>query len=411
MNLPIPRGIICHHIIDDFKFFFKAFYVNLNNKKIISDFENSFMTLLKTNYCLAFPYARTAIYFSLKSLNLPNGSEIIMPPLTIKGILDVVLECGLKPVFVDIDINTLCFDEKILKSKINKRTRAIIITYLYGIVPDIQSISTLCKKSKLFIIEDFSQCLNGEFKSKKIGTFGDIGVYSSSSIKTLDTYGGGLLVCKQKKIFERLKKFKDNLPPPNRFHLLNKIATDLIRNIATNRYFFTIVTFPLLKIMNFIKPGSIIKQTGERNIDMIKKFPKEWLYSFSSLQAEIGLKYIKKLHHIDSLRILNSDYIKKNVKINFPLGTKQTKNVYWQLVAYFSNPIDAQKLLHKYRIDSARSSLLNISNLPTYPYRNLTPTANKLYSTGIFIPSFHTLSKSDINYLVKILRKVLHLIK
>ena len=61
-------------------------------------------------------------------------------------------------------------------------------------VPNLNELIKFCNKNKLFVIEDFSQCLNGKFENKKVGTFGDIGVYSSSKTKTLDVYGGGLCV-------------------------------------------------------------------------------------------------------------------------------------------------------------------------------------------------------------------------
>ena len=63
-----------------------------------------------------------------------------MPPITIKAILDVVLETGLKPIFVDINDNDFSYNLEDLKSKINKNTKAILISYLYGIVPDVDEI-------------------------------------------------------------------------------------------------------------------------------------------------------------------------------------------------------------------------------------------------------------------------------
>ena len=299
MHLVVPRGIIYHRIRDDIKYLFKAFYSNLKDKAVVLKFEKSFSDLVGSPYCLAFPYARTAIYFSLKAQNFPRGSEIIMPPISIKGILDVILDCGLIPVFVDIDPNTLCFDTEKLDKAITSKTKAIIVTYLYGIVPNIKEIISISKESNLFVIEDFSQCLNGKFKAQKVGTFGDVGVYSASSIKTLDTYGGGLLVCRNKKLFSTLSKFKNSLPPPGRKHLIKKILTNLIRNLATNRIIFTLFVFPLIRFLNFVKPGSVIKQTGERNVNMISSLPKEWFYSFSSLQANSGLSDILEVEKID----------------------------------------------------------------------------------------------------------------
>ena len=62
--------------------------------------------------------------------DIPKGSEIIMSPITIKPILDVILDLGLIPIFCDLDLNTLCFSEKDLKKKINNKTKLIILTYL-----------------------------------------------------------------------------------------------------------------------------------------------------------------------------------------------------------------------------------------------------------------------------------------
>jgi len=407
MNLAVPRGIIYHQIFFDFKYLFKALFFNLKDKNTIRKFENVFSKFIGSPYCLAFPYARTAIFFSLKACNFPRGSEIIMPPISIKGILDVVLDCGLIPVFVDIDPNTLCFDSKKLKKAITPKTKAIIVTYLYGIVPNIKEIISISKKSNLFVIEDFSQCLNGKFKSKKVGTFGDVGVYSASSIKTLDTYGGGLLICKNKKLFSTLSQYKDSLPSPGRWHLITKILTDLTRNLATNRIIFTCFVFPLLRFLNFIKPGSVIKQTGDRNSNMILSLPREWFYSFSSLQANVGLFYLPKINNIDKIRIENVRRIKSATSIIFPKGVLNSINVYWQLIAFFYDPQKIQQKLHLKGIDTARSSLLNISNLSAYPYRKSMPYAENLYNQGLFIPSYHSLSKKDIKRIIDALNLVI----
>ena len=218
-------------------------------KKIIYEFESEFAKYNGSKFCKAFPFARTAIYHSLKYKNFPKGSEVIMPPISIKGILDVVLELGLVPVFVDIDPKNLCFEESSLKEKINKNTKAIVITYLYGIVPNVKKIIKICKKNNLFIIEDFSHNLNSQFESKKIGTFGDVGVYSSSSIKTLDTFGGGLAITDDNNIYEYFNKVIKNFKTPPRIIVIKKIIINLVRNFATNRMLFFMFTFPIIKIL------------------------------------------------------------------------------------------------------------------------------------------------------------------
>jgi dTDP-4-amino-4,6-dideoxygalactose transaminase len=405
-NFSLPRGIIYHRLIDDFKWLLMSLFSNLNKVSTINKFEYKFANLLGRKYCLAFPFARTAIYFALKAKNFPRGSEIIMPPISIKGILDVVLYLEMKPIFVDINPETLCFDEGKLQEAISNNTKAIIITYLYGIVPDIRSIVSICKKKQLFILEDFSQCLNGTYDDKKVGTFGNVGIYSSSSIKTLDTYGGGLLILDDDSLYRKLASYKSSLTYYSRSFLVNKILTDFIRNLLTKKIVFTFFTFPLIRLIARIKPESIIKQTGNRDEKMISSLPKIWFSSFTSFQAYVGLNLIDNLMKSDALRINNVKKIKKSNYSEFPKGVKKGRNVYWQLAVFFNDTYKAQKKFQKYNIDTARTSLLQISNLKDYPFQAYTPVASSLYEKVLFVPCYPSLSQSDIRRVVNCLDNI-----
>ena len=395
----IPRGIIYHSLLEDIKWFICSLFVPLDNREDVKKFEKEFSNLISIKYCVAFPFARTAIYFALKNQKLPRGSEIIMPPISIKGVLDVVLQLGLKPVFVDLDPDTLCFDEVEFDNSINKNTKAVLLTYLFGIVPNLNTLILIAKKHKLFVIEDFSQCLNGSFKDKKVGTFGDVGVYSASSIKTLDTYGGGLLITNNNKIFKSMLIEQAKLKLSKRSFLIRKILTDIIRNVATNRFVFSIFVIHLLKIWSRISPNSLLKQTGDRDISMINSMPAEWFQSFTSLQAKIGLSIIPRLYHQDIERINNVERLKSMIKpkaVIFPSGVKDSRNIYWQLIGYIKNNIEVQRKIQSFGVDTARSSLLQISNLKAYSYRKNTPKASNLYNNGYFIPSYPGLSNEDL---------------
>ena len=162
----------------------------MDNIEEVENFENQFSQYMGTNYCIAFPLARSAIYFSLKAKSFPEGTEIIMPPISIKGILDVVLDLKLEPVFVDIDPDTLCFDLSELKNSITNETKAILITYLYGIVPNMVDLINVCRKYGLFIIEDYSHNLNATYNNKKLGTFGGWGLSSSSQVPSWQKHPG-----------------------------------------------------------------------------------------------------------------------------------------------------------------------------------------------------------------------------
>jgi len=402
MRYVIPRGIVYHKVSEDIIAALTATYKNLEQESVIKDFEQKFAKYIGSNYALAFPFARTAIYAALKVRNIPKGSEIIMPPITIKGILDVVLDLDLHPVFVDIDLDTLCFNPEGINEAISPKTKAIIITYLYGIVPNIEEILNICNQNNIFVIEDFSQCLNGTFKNKKAGSYGNVGVYSSSSTKTLDTYGGGLLVCNDNKLYNKLCNFQASLKTPSRLNLISKIITDLTRNLATTRSIFHFIVFPLIKIATRIKPGSSIKHTGNRDQKMLKSLPAIWFERYTSFQAYQGLKFIDRVNKTDEERIKNVGYIKSLISGGkFPKELSYSKNIYWQFVVFFKNPIAAQRLMQKMGVDTSTTSLLKISSLESYPYHGETPNADYLYNHGLFTPSYPSLMDEDLNDISK----------
>ena len=398
----IPRGIIYHRLFLDIQSLCSALFTKLEDQETIRLFETNFAFYNSCKYCTCFPYARTAIYFALKAINLPPGSEIIMPPITIKAILDVILYLNLKPVYVDLDVDTLCYDTHLLKESITQSTKAILITYLFGIVPNMDEIISTCKKNNLFIIEDFSQCLNGEYREKKVGGFGHVGVYSASSIKTLDLYGGGLLITNDSNLHQKLQKDKISLSKPSRLNLLQKITIDLIRNLATSKVVFHLITFPFIKLLSRVRPKSAIKHTGNRKKKPIKKLPQQWFCRFTSFQAKLGLKILNNISNTDRMRIHNVEWLKsKTSKLHYPKGVNHSKNVYWQFITYTSNSYKLQKHLQQFAIDTSTTSLEHIAHLELYPYKKTTCVAENIYLNGLFIPSYPGLSSNDLSRIAK----------
>ena len=82
--------------------------------------------------------------------------------------------------------------------------------------------------------------------------------------------------------------------------------------------------------------------------------------------------------------------------VKFPKGVLNTTNVYWQLVAFFKDPLTMQKSMHRLGVDTSTTSLEKISSLSGYPYNGDTPNADYLYNKGLFIPAFPGLSSKDL---------------
>lgn len=396
----IPRGVIYHTVPESIRYVATSLFMPLNDKTTINQFESKFARYCGRDYCVAFPFARTAIYFTLKNLNLPSGSEVILPPVTIKGIVDAVLALDLVPVYVDWDADTLNFRLEELQRKTSPKTKAVIITTLFGLVPNMKELVAFFRSKDIFIIEDFSQCLNGSFDGQRVGTFGDVGIYSSSSIKTLDTLGGGLAITNDAALYEALRKSQASLAPANRKFLIKKAWVNFVRNVATTRLIYSLIVFPLLQIMRKVNPESTLKQTGSRNKDRVPTLPTVWFSSYSSLQADIGLSHLDDVVASDQIRVNNANYLRAKCGLDkFPKTTQDSANVYWQLIM-LQNPKRAQEIFARHGVDTATTSLELVSALKQYPNKAAMPVAEKFYFNGIFLPCFPGLSKTDLDRIV-----------
>lgn len=400
----IPRGVIYHRLSQSFRYLLLSFFAPLEEKGIVEDWEKAFAGYIGRRHAVAFPFARTAIHAALRSLALPAGTEILMPPVTIKGILDVVVDLGLIPVYADSDPQTACFRLEGLRDRISPKVKAAIVTPLFGLVPDLDALTSLLKERDIFVIEDFSQCLNGRLGDRKVGIFGDLSVYSSSSIKTLDTLGGGMALTDDEAMAQTLRKAQAGLGPPSRPWLIQKAWTNLARNLATTQPFFSFFTFPFLRFLEWKDPEAALKQTGLRAKGRLGSLPALWFRRFTSLQARIGQERLAMVETIDRDRIAHVDFLKAQCpEAPFPKTTRSSRNVYWQLIVPVADAHAAQKALGAKGIDSATSSLELISALEAYPNKTPMPEAERLYHDGIFIPCFPNLTSRDMERIVEAL--------
>lgn len=395
--MAISRGRISHTLGDDFLSLKNALFGKLDDEKIILEFESSFAKYLGRQYCHAYPYARTALYFTLLQLNLPAKSVVLLPSITIKAFVDVVLDLGLTPEFVDSDIETGFADLEQLESKLKEKPSVYVMTYLFGIVPDLNAVKNLLTQYPTFVIEDFSQCLNGEYSDIRVGKIGDVALYSSSAVKTVDTYGGGLLFhdCKEFNEYHlgQIKKLQD----PSRMFLLSKVLNSLIKNLATRRPVFSFVTFPLLKLLQKLGSNKFDRFVGNRSNSPIISLPSEWFQRYSSAQAILGLRRLPRVADMDKSRTKVGKTFSK-LELDFPSlkSTEPARSVFWQYIVYPRDFKRFQSHLAKHGIDCSQSSLINISNLENYGWTNDSFKAKWLYEHAVYIPCYSDLQEKEI---------------
>lgn len=171
--------------------------------KELEQFEKNYANYCGTKYCVGTSSGTTALFFAIKSLGIKEGDEVIVPALTFTATAEAIVQAEAKPVFVDIDENTLLINSDEILKKITKKTKAIIGVHLYGLPVDINGIKRICRENKLFFIEDACQAHGANYKGSPVGSFGDVACFSFMAAKNLNGPGdGGCLVTNKKKISE-----------------------------------------------------------------------------------------------------------------------------------------------------------------------------------------------------------------
>ena len=171
-------------------------------------FEKNFSNFIKNKYSIAICNGTAALEVAIKSLKLPNNSEILVPARSFFSSAACIVNAGYSPIFTDVNKLTqnICIDD--IKKKFTKKTQAIICVHLAGLPCDMSEIRKFAKKKKLKIIEDCSQAHGASINNKQVGSFSDVATWSFCNDKIISTLGeGGMISTNNKKIYNFCKKY------------------------------------------------------------------------------------------------------------------------------------------------------------------------------------------------------------
>lgn len=157
-------------------------------------FEQLFCEYTGCEHAIALNSCTAGIELALEALGIGPGDEVITTPLTFCATANVIVHRGARPVFVDVDRETGNIDPERIPDAITNKTKAIMPVHLYGRPCEMDAVLAIAKEHGLFVIEDAAHATEAWYRGKKIGTIGDITVYSFYATKNLVTGEGGMLV-------------------------------------------------------------------------------------------------------------------------------------------------------------------------------------------------------------------------
>src|SRR5213080_3795552 len=139
----------------------------------IAEFERAFERRVRSAHAIAASYGRMAFYYILKALELPSGSEIVLPALTFWVVPELARVAGLKVVFADVDPATFTLDPRAFEQAVTPNTRAVVPTHLYGLPCDMDAIMAIASRHGVKVVEDCAHAVGATYDGKPIGAFGD----------------------------------------------------------------------------------------------------------------------------------------------------------------------------------------------------------------------------------------------
>jgi UDP-4-amino-4,6-dideoxy-N-acetyl-beta-L-altrosamine transaminase len=176
----------------------------------IEQFEQAIAKYVNAKFAVAFNNGASALTAACFAAGIGADDEVILSPYTFLASANCFVWLGAKPVFVDINPETLNIDPSFIEAVITPKTKAILTVDFAGLPCDYDAILKIAKKHNLLVIDDAAHALGSVYKNKKIGSIADMTAFSFHPVKTITTGEGGMVTTSNKRFLERLKIFRNH---------------------------------------------------------------------------------------------------------------------------------------------------------------------------------------------------------
>lgn len=294
---------------------------------LCKSFERAYARYFKHKYALSVCSGSVALDLAVRSLGLKEGDEIIVSPRSYVASASCVINNNLKPVFADIDLKTQNISINEIKKKISKKTKAIVVVHLGGYPAAMDDIVKFCKLKKLKLIEDCSQAHGAKYKTKLVGSFGDISIWSFCYDKIISTGGeGGMILTSNHNFFKRMFAFRDCGKNFLKIKKMKNVIFRWIHDFKGSNYRMTemqaaIGIIQLKKLKENIKIRNsfckkIINLNNSYNFLEKIEIPKYVYHAFYRFYFFVNFKKLKKISKSKIINLLNKKGLIANLGSN-----------------------------------------------------------------------------------------------
>lgn len=321
----------------------------------VQRFESDFASFCQRPHGVSLNSGTAAVHLAMRVLDVGPGDEVILPPLTFASVANCILYQGATPVFVDCRTDNWNIDPEQIESAITERTKAIVPVHLYGLPCEMDRIMQIATAHNIPIVEDCAEAHGAIFDGKSVGSFGEVGCYSFYGNKIITTGEGGMCVTADEELDRRMRVLRD--------HGMNK----------SKRYWHDEVGYN---------------------------------YRMTNLQAAVGCAQLERIEEfLAKKQWIAEQYSQRFQKseLILPPELPNATNVYWLYTVLLPEGMDEEQRdnliasLGDQGIDT-RPFFYALHTMPPYEqYSRSLPNSESIAERGITLPSFHTMTESEID--------------
>lgn len=327
----------------------------------VEQFEDAFANYCGMKHGVAVNSGTAALHLSMTALNIQPGDEVITTPLSCVATANPILYLAARPVFVDVEPETLNINPELIEKKITPRTKAILPVHLFGHPVNLDPLLEIAKKHNLNVIEDAAQAHGAKYKKKKVGSFGTVSCFSFYADKLITTVEGGIALTNDEELAEKMR---------------------LLRSFGMNKH---------------------------------EKFQHSILgynYKMSDIHAAIGMVQIRKLDYYIESKRNNITYLKKQLRhtsLELPVELDYAFNVYY--VCHILTKTKKEKIVeHLERKGIETRPLLSFipEQLPYKKYQHNPKelqVAKDAHKRGFYVSNAPSLTEEELDHLASTLNE------
>ncbi len=386
----------------------------------VTRFEREFAKYIGTKHAVAFASGRYCLYLLYNFWGC-SGKKVLVPSYTCIPAIDGARWAGAEPVFMDIDLDT--YNPKLNPQlEKTKNLGAICLSYLYGVVGNIEPLLKLAQERQIPVIEDAAICMGGMYQNQKVGSLGDAAIFSLQSSKIITAWRGGVITTNNDKLYCFLKEEQHKLKFPQSTKLIFNLAATYARRILSHPNFYGLMLYPIKKVLSSRYFGWFLEKIMEQNpleaVDGLSplEIPDSEKYRFTNLQAAIALELLKKADASLGRRcevvkmVING--LREVPDVKFPVERAGCKNVYGRFPLRITgmSKLKLEKELLKRGIETALYYPYicpNTEHMKKYNFNpNDYPNASLAARETILLPAYGYLREKDARMMIEAIKEI-----